>query len=528
MLTRVLGERVAQVLDRLLGGAVDLLGNDDVERHQEITWASLAGVNPAPAHLYGLAALRPGGHLHRHGLVERRDLYLRAQRGLAERDRHAHREVLALASEDRVLPDVHDHEQVAGRAAVRARRAAARHANSLAVVDAGRDPHLHVAAAALDAPPTALVARGLDDRAAPAARRADLRERERALVDEHFAAPTALRTDIGRSAGLGAGAMAHRAHRIGGEADAGRDTVHGVEEIEVQFGLDVGAALRTGLPGPAGTTPASAPAGAAPEQAAEQITEACALVELERAEPLGSAGRESARATPAEGTDARRHHLADLVVLLALGCITEDVVGGRNGLELLFRVLVPRVRVRVVLLGELAVGARDVLLGRRRRHPEQVVVIGFEPLTLWRHGPLPRDLHHRRAQHPTLQRVAGAQDVSDDGLAVAFLLHDRLVDVGVERLAVRLDARKARLLEDTQQLGVHELDALAHALRVRAAGRVEVLQRELERVEHRQQLLDQAFGSPVDESGLLLDHALAVVLELGLHAPERVEVLVPL
>ena len=102
------------------------------------------------------------------------------------------------------------------------------------------------------------------------------------------------------------------------------------------------------------------------------------------------------------------------------------------------------------------------------------------------------------------------------------------MDVGVERLAVRLDARKARLLEDTQQLGVHELDALAHALRVRAAGRVEVLQRELERVEHREQLLHQALGGPVDERGLLLDHALAVVLELGLHAPERVEVLVPL
>src|SRR2546429_1645673 len=167
MLTRILGERVTQVLDRLLRGAFDLLGDDDVERHQQITWASLAGVNPASSHLHGLAALGPGGHLDGHGLVERRHLYLRAQRGLAERDRHAHREVLALASEDRVLPDVHDHEQVAGRAAVRTRRAAARHADALAVVDAGRDPHLHVAAAAaLDAPPTALVARVLDDRAA--------------------------------------------------------------------------------------------------------------------------------------------------------------------------------------------------------------------------------------------------------------------------------------------------------------------------------------------------------------------------
>src|SRR5256714_1718153 len=282
MLTRILGERVAQVLDRLLRGAFDLLGDDDVERHQQITWASLAGVNPASAHLHGLAALRPAGHLDGPGLVERRPLSLRAQRGLAERDRHAHREVLALASEDRVLPDVHDHEQVAGRAAVRTRRAAARHADALAVVDAGRDPHLHVAAAALDAPPTALVARGLDDRAAPAARRADLRERERTLVDENLAAAAALRADVGRGAGLGTRPVAHRAHRVGGEAHARRDALHGVEKVEMQLGLEVGAALRTGLPGPAATAATTPASSAAAEQAPQPVTEAGGLVELER------------------------------------------------------------------------------------------------------------------------------------------------------------------------------------------------------------------------------------------------------
>src|SRR2546430_2797930 len=235
MFTRVLGERVAQLLDRLLGGAVDLLGDDDVERHQQITCASLAGVNPAPAHLHGLAALRPGGHLHGHGLVERRDLHLRAQRRLAERDRHAHGEVLALASEDRVLPDVHDDEQVAGRATVRARRAAARHADALAVVDAGRDPHLHVAAAALDAPPTALVARILDDRAAPAACRADLRERERTLVDENLAAAAALRADVGRGAGAGTRPVAPRTHRAAGQAHPRRAAPPAVGKVALKL-----------------------------------------------------------------------------------------------------------------------------------------------------------------------------------------------------------------------------------------------------------------------------------------------------
>src|SRR5438094_8897493 len=101
MPTRILGERVAQVLDRLLRGAFDLLGDDDVERHQQITWASLAGVNPASAHLHGLAALGPGGPLDGHGLVERRHPYLRAPPGRAERDRPPPPAGLPLPSHDR-------------------------------------------------------------------------------------------------------------------------------------------------------------------------------------------------------------------------------------------------------------------------------------------------------------------------------------------------------------------------------------------------------------------------------------------
>src|SRR5205823_6385008 len=82
---------------------------------------------------------------------------------------------------------------------------------------------------------------------------------------------------------LGTRPVAHRPHGIGGEAHAGRDAVHRVEEVEVQLGLEVDAALRTGLPGPAATTPAPAPAAAAAsatEQTSEQVAEAGVLVEL--------------------------------------------------------------------------------------------------------------------------------------------------------------------------------------------------------------------------------------------------------
>ena len=47
-------------------------------------------------------------------------------------------------------------------------------------------------------------------------------------------------------------------------------------------------------------------------------------------------------------------------------------------------------------------------------------------------------------------------------------------------------------------------------------------------VEDRQQLLDQGAGGPLEMVGLLLDHALLVVLEVGLQADERVAVVVAL
>ena len=57
---------------------------------------------------------------------------------------------------------------------------------------------------------------------------------------------------------------------------------------------------------------------------------------------------------------------------------------------------------------------------------------------------------------------------------------------------------------------------------------VEVRDRELEAVEHREQLFDEPFGRALDERGLLAQHALAVVLEVGLQATRGVEQVVAL
>ena len=106
-----------------------------------------------------------------------------------------------------------------------------------------------------------------------------------------------------------------------------------------------------------------------------------------------------------------------------------------------------------------------------------------------------------------------AQDVADHRLARSVFLRDGFVLVRVERLAERVDALDAGLLERAEELGVHQLDALADLL-----VRVHVVERELEAVEHGQELLDQPLVRTLDERGLLAQHALAVVLEIGLDA----------
>src|SRR5690606_1931529 len=126
--------------------------------------------------------------------------------------------------------------------------------------------------------------------------------------------------------------------------------------------------------------PAPTATTAAAEEATEQITEVGPL----EAEAAGTgAGVEPTGA--AAGTEAHGPHgaeLADLVVLLALGLVADDVVGGGDLLEALLGGGVTRVGVGVQLAGELAVGARDLLRRRRLRDAEDLVVVLLEPLAL--------------------------------------------------------------------------------------------------------------------------------------------------
>src|SRR5580693_4980641 len=124
----------------------------------------------------------------------------------------------------------------------------------------------------------------------------------------------------------------------------------------MQGGFHVGAALGTTRGG--GRPPPVA------EQAAEEVAQVAHVLDAE-GPAAGRAGAEASGYRPV---------LAYVVVLLALLGVTEDVVRRADLLEAVFGA---RIGVRVVLLGQLPVGARDLLVGGRGDNPEHLVVVVF-------------------------------------------------------------------------------------------------------------------------------------------------------
>ena len=172
-------------------------------------------------------------------------------------------------------------------------------------------------------------------------------------------------------------AAVRTAHLLG-HVDRRRDAVHRVLEGQVQRRLHVGTALGAAL------RRARAPA-ATTEETPEEVAQVAHVLHAEGA-ATGTAGHAAEAADRPVG--------ADLVVLLALLGVTEDVVGGADLLEALLR---SGVGVGVELLGQLPVGARDLLVRRRRDDAEHLVVVLLEPFTLCGHWSV----------HPRTRTMAG-------------------------------------------------------------------------------------------------------------------------
>ena len=109
------------------------------------------------------AALCPFRHRVLYLAVDGGHHHLRAQNGLAVRDRHCDMYVEAVALEHGVRAHRHDHDQVAAGPAVEARVAQTCQAHALIVVDTRGHLYLNTLCAGGLAAAVALGARGFDD-----------------------------------------------------------------------------------------------------------------------------------------------------------------------------------------------------------------------------------------------------------------------------------------------------------------------------------------------------------------------------
>src|SRR5439155_1307151 len=210
--------------------------------------------------------------------------------------------------------------------------------------------------------------------------RAGLGQRDQPLALRDDAAAGALGADRRRRPRLRARAAALAAGRLELNGDGGLDAAQRVLEREPHLDLEV--------------APASAPLllllAAASEEAAEEVAQ------VGEVEPL----RVEAEATgPGPGAVLA----AEAVVLLALLRVREHVVGVLDLLEALLRLGVARVRVRMVLPGELAVGLLDLVLARALRDAERPVEV-----LNGRHRPPPAWPRRRRARDARRGRRAGS------------------------------------------------------------------------------------------------------------------------
>ena len=177
--------------------------------------------------------------------------------------------------------------------------------------------------------------------------------------------------DIEGAAGAGLGLDAQR-------DDLAAQHVH---EVDRDLAFDVVAALAHGSATACTTTTAAAAEGVDDAAAAEELREE--VVEGGAARVAGAAkhalveGHAAATTRASTSTAAAagrvlvgpgaldvealgQAHVAEFVVVLALVGVAEDLVGGRDVLELVLGGLVARVLVRVMLLGELAKGSLDL------------------------------------------------------------------------------------------------------------------------------------------------------------------------
>ena len=204
-----------------------------------------------PRSLKRAPACVPGRDVHVFLTVERRNLDVAAKRERRKGDRHLAIEIVFLAMEERVLLDVDNDVEIAGRAPGAAMFAFAIEAQPLARRDAGGNLDGQLALARRASRSAAGVARPGDRLSGPAAVRARPRNRKKALLIAQLAGATALRARLGLGARRGSGAFAALARFFARDLDRRLGARRGLLEGDLEVVPKIRAALGTSAASPA-------------------------------------------------------------------------------------------------------------------------------------------------------------------------------------------------------------------------------------------------------------------------------------
>src|SRR5690554_2615994 len=364
----VVGRQLLQQLLLLLGEPV---GDLDLHSGEQISGASPAGVEPLALDPEDPTARRARRDLDLDRTVHRgnRDAGPQSRLGVGDRDRDG--QVVATASEQGMGGHMHVDQQVSGRPAVAARCSLARDPDRGTVLDAGGDAHTDRTRPHLCPGAPANGAGLVDDHARTSALRACFGEREEALVAGHRARASTGGAGLGPAGWLHPGPAAMRAGGLPPNLQGRGDTAERLLERDGQVGTGVGAADRYG--GPSGSAGEDVAESAQPPEEVAQVLDAD-LLAAESAESSGSARRPT--------SEPRGDETTDLVVLLPLLRIREHRIRLRDGLEPLLGFRVTRVGVRVEFLGELAIGALDLVLAGIGRHLQDGVEVLLHPIAV--------------------------------------------------------------------------------------------------------------------------------------------------
>src|SRR5574344_2192783 len=360
-----LGEAVGldELLELLQGRAllaVEVRGDFEDDVRLEVAGRSAAEArNALAAEPEDLAVRSARGQLELRGSLGRGDVDFAAERRENRGDGDLDREVESVPLEDVAFADADEHIEVAVLAAAESAGPLPRKAETRAVVDAGRDLEVDLAALGDVSGAAARAARLLDGGAFAAAGRAGLADLEESAAADDDAGTAAVPALLGER-----------------EVDRAGRAEEGLVEVDVEAEGHVVAALRRVRIG------APLLASAASEEIAEaaEARPAAAAVSAENVSEHGEDVLHVHAAGPAEASgagSALERLMAELVVTLALVGVMENVIRLGRFLELLLGDLVAGIAVGMVLHRELAIGGLDLVRRRRLRNTQDVVIIAF-------------------------------------------------------------------------------------------------------------------------------------------------------